>query len=86
MKTLQPITVGEYTVNVSVAEHARDDCVSIIAALGALTLGSTLHFQGAHDHSEDQFLKDINAEAERLAREVAGKARAKDLRKKFLAS
>jgi hypothetical protein len=86
MKTLAPITVGEYVVSISVTEAEREDCVKIIAEVGDAKLEFVLHCQGAHDHSDEQFLKDINAEAERLARELCGKCRAKDLRSKFLTS
>ena len=87
MKQLTPITIGGYTINVTIKPE-RNDNASILftATCNGMTAKSRLDPQGKADHSEDQFQKDIQERANLLAEELAGKLRAKDLRDKIFSS
>jgi hypothetical protein len=86
MKTLAPIQIGTFTVNIAIEEHKDADCLWIHAELDGMKLKHCVHFQGTHAHTENQFLNDIQNAAQGVAEELASKARAKDLRDKFLST
>lgn len=83
MKTLPPITVGDYTVEISVKEDGPHG-LRFYGKCGEIELQATMNPSGPHDHPEEQFEKDIDDRALLLAKEIAGKCRARDLRAKFL--
>lgn len=84
MKTLAPITVGTYTVAVT-AEAAGTHQVLLKATCSGQTAEHKICPQCPHDHTDAQYAKDLQNAANLVATECAGKARAADLRTKFLA-
>lgn len=83
MKTLEPVTVGEYTVNVTVEESGTHQLL-FRAACGEISHELKLNPQLEHSHSDEQWERDMQEAALRVATECAGKCRAADLRRKFL--
>lgn len=83
MKILGPITVGEYSVLVTV-EESGPHCLLFRASCGELSCTLKLNPQCEHDHSDEQWDKDMQEAALRVAHECAGKCRAADLRDNFL--
>lgn len=82
MKNLPLIKCGQYEVAAS-AEHAGDGAIDITVRCLGKELTRRLNHQGSHDHSEDQFQKDVNDFAARLAEELAGKIRSMELAGRF---
>lgn len=82
MKQLEPVTIGKNAFAIS-TEHSGGTALRITAKCGEDELSGMMSCQGRHDHSEEQFEKDVNDFAARLATELAGKIRSRELARKF---
>lgn len=78
MKTIE-ISVGNFNVQVSMNPVPHEHRVEMSATIGNTTVGGVLKLQSTHDHSADQFAKDVQAFALRLATEAAGNERGRTL-------
>jgi hypothetical protein len=79
MKILKPITVGEYTAQVSIEERGAHG-ILFTAAVGQTTWTGTMTIAARHDHTPEQMAKDVADFATRLAHEAAGREHARILR------
>lgn len=84
MKHLPEIKVGAHTY-AAFAERDRDNVLKITVICGEDRLSGMLAHQGSYTHSEEQFEKDVNDFARRLAEELAGRLRSEELARKFAA-
>ena len=85
MKTLDPITVGNYKLEVF-ADHVGGAVVEVTVNCDGHSLARRMNHQGSHDHTEAQFFGDIEDFAKRLAGELAGKIRSAELASKLASS
>jgi hypothetical protein len=86
VKTLAPIIVGKYTFQAT-AEHVGDAVVAVTVKLPyrdrPASLTRKMNHQGTHNHTVEQFEKDVNDFAARLAAELAGRIRSSELAANF---
>jgi|HubBroStandDraft_6_1064221.scaffolds.fasta_scaffold220552_3 hypothetical protein len=82
MKKLRPITIGKYTFEVS-AEHIQDEIIQVTVTCGKDSIARNNNHQGTHDHTDEQFDKDIDDFVMKIATELAGKIRSRELAQKF---
>lgn len=82
MKTLPDVAIGNRNFKVTAA-HAGGSVISVTVKCGEDALTGKLNHQGTHDHSEEQFDKDVADFAQRLAGELANSLRSRELAEKF---
>lgn len=85
MKKLDPITLGTHKVEIKAETNLAYPHVLFFSAscCGQTRIENTMTHQGAHDHSDEQFAKDVQAHAQKLAQEVAGRCRSSSLVRKL---
>ena len=84
MKTLQPMSVGDKVFTVTANQPDPDGSVlEVTVRHGKHSLCRKMNHQGKHDHSEEQYERDVNQFATYLAHELAGRLRGAELGKKF---
>jgi hypothetical protein len=82
MKTLPAITIGNRTFEAS-AEHDQRSVVAVTVKCGEDSITRKLNHQGTYDHTPEQFEKDVNDFAARLAGELASSIRSCELAENF---
>ena len=82
MKTLTPITVGNYAINVSV-EQAGGSRLAIVATYGTEKLRHIVNHKGPHDMSAADFEVSITKQINMVANELARKIHSIDLVRAF---
>jgi hypothetical protein len=82
MKILPTIIIGTYAVEAS-AQHSDGSVLDVTVRSGEESITRKLNHQGTHDHSEQQFEKDVNDFAAKLAVELAARMRSSELARKF---
>jgi hypothetical protein len=83
MKQLSPITVGAYTFTASAKAEGNEGVVSITVTCGADAMTRKMNHAGAHDATPEQFEKDVIRAAEKIATELAGRIRSRELARNF---
>jgi hypothetical protein len=79
MKTLSPITVGEYTVSITIEDHGQQSLL-FTATCGETKWTGSMTLDVQHDHSIEQFQKDVADFANRMANEAAGREHGRKLK------
>lgn len=78
MKEIE-VHVGDFIVKVTMTPFPHEHRVAMSADAGSTRIKGVLKLQSEHDHSPEQFAKDVQRFAERLAKEAAGKERGRAL-------
>jgi hypothetical protein len=82
MRHLPLVTVGTYQIEAQ-AESIGGGVIEVtVRSADKFLIGRVAH-QGKHDHTPEQFEKDINDFAARLAKELAGRIRSEELATNF---
>ena len=85
MKTFKDVKVSEtYSADVSVEER-KDVSILLVATCGETKREHVMSVHPNHEYTEEQFLKDIDAAKDAVAKEAAGHEHQRLLRKKFFA-
>jgi hypothetical protein len=81
MTKLEPITLGDHKVEISVEGNPAYPHVLFFSAIccGRTKIKNTHTHQGKHDHTKAQFDQDVQVHAERLASECAGRCQSTTL-------
>jgi hypothetical protein len=85
MKNLPNIARGDRDFEIEVAHIAATEVtIRVVVRCGEYSLTGHLTHQGTHDYTEEQFERDVNAFAQRLVDELAGKIRSRELAARFV--
>jgi len=80
--TLENIQIGKYTFTAAVID-VQGSVLTVEVACGADRLARKMNHMGTHDHSVEQFDKDVIIWANVLAKELAGTLRSRELADKY---